>query len=80
MKSAKNGLILEVTHEYGEKEIYTYQGSNDESDEIRRFSDFLYEISANYGPTTSRYSKERIHIEIKPGDKYEDENVPNDTF
>jgi len=67
-----NGLVLTVTDEGREAQIVTYQeGSTDEQD-IERFRDLLYILMDAYGPTTSRYSKQRIYISIAPGDKYLD--------
>lgn len=76
-KQAKNGLIMTITHSDGSAERIVYNDSSMryddvESEEIARFRDFLWFITDTYGPTTNRYSKERIYIEIRPGDKYEE--------
>lgn len=77
-KTVKNGLILLVTHWDNEVVEYTYTDPIDdfgaESQEISRFHEFLWLILENYGPSTSRHSKERIVIRVEPGDKYESEN------
>ena len=68
--NAENGCVLEITSD-DKVERILYQDSDDESASIHRFRDFLWELTSTYGPTTSRYSKERIHIEVVEGDKYE---------
>jgi hypothetical protein len=77
-KSAKNGLIMTVTDDFGDKTQYTYTDPvdtmvwDDPRQEISRFHEFLCIIRDAYGPQTSRYSKERIVISVEPGDKYEE--------
>lgn len=43
-----------------------------EDSEVQSFKEVLYDLDDIIGPTTSRYSKERIYIEIRQGDKHED--------
>lgn len=64
-KQALNGFSIETP----EGEIL-YQDSNDDN-EIERFQEFLCFLRDTLGPTTSRHSKERIYIEVRPGDKWE---------
>lgn len=64
---AKNGFILE--DQTGQ---IIYQDSSYEENDIERFADFLGYLNEALGPTTSRYSKQRIYIRIEPGDKYEE--------
>ncbi len=71
---ATNGAILRVetdTQDTPPEEV-VYQERED--DEIETFADFLRHLLEHYGPTTSRYSAKRIHIVVKPGDKYEPPN------
>jgi hypothetical protein len=46
--------------------------NSEESGEVDAFADLLWTLNEMIGPSTSRYAKKRIYIEIKPGDKYED--------
>lgn len=69
-RTAANGLILTVTEHDGEVVEYTYTDPGDGFQEISRFHEFLCLIRDTYGPTTSRYSEERIYITVEPGDKY----------
>ncbi len=72
LNNALNGLVLKCIGDEGVEDITTYQQSDVEEQEAERFKDFLVDILEYFGPTTSRYSKHRIHISIEPGDKYED--------
>lgn len=38
---------------------------------MEAFTRLLWSINDLIGPTTSRYSKHRLHISLKKGDKYE---------
>lgn len=70
--NTQNGCVLEMTNRDGVIERLCYQDSDDDSQDIERFRDFLCAIKDYYGPTTSRYSKARIYITIAPGDKADD--------
>lgn len=73
IRRVKNGLVLKVTDKTNspsEKGEIVYQEKFD--DEIEGFADFLCYLDDCYGPTTSRYSKKRIYISVKPGDKFDD--------
>lgn len=50
--------------------VFQYK-EDDESDEVETFRNLLLEVIEVIGPQTSRYSKKKIYIEIKPGDKVE---------
>lgn len=62
-----NGVVLK-----GQDGEVLYSDSVVESEEIANFVEFLRTINEHYGPSTSRYSKERIQITIVQGDKYAD--------
>lgn len=47
-------------------------GSSDD-DEVEDFIEVLWEVNAQIGPTTSRWSPKRVSIEVRPGDKWEPE-------
>ena len=74
-KAAQNGLLMTVTFPDGEIIDYTYTDPVDDwdtpSQEISRFHEFLWLINEHLGPTTDRYSAERIVIRVEEGDKYE---------
>lgn len=72
VKRAKNGLMLKVIsgEPDGEIEEIVYQEKYD--DEVDCFADFLRCLEEYYGPTTGRYSEKRIYIDVRPGDKFDD--------
>lgn len=70
IRRVKNGLVLKVLGEgkdTAENEV-VYQEKYE--DEVECLTDFLWYLVEEYGPSTSRYSPKRIHIETKPGDKF----------
>jgi hypothetical protein len=72
LRCVTNGIVLRVEPDAGdgtEVEEVVYQERD--GDEIDAFAEFLWSISENYGPFTSRYSPKRIRIVVEPGDKYE---------
>ncbi len=69
---AKNGHILKIIDKKdnsSKHEEIVYQEKYD--DEVECFAEFLRYLDEEYGPTTSRYSEKRIHIIVKPGDKFD---------
>lgn len=70
IRRVKNGAVLRVEYDYpeGEFEEIAYQKTGD--GEIEAFADFLRLLNENYGPSTSRYSRKRIYINVEPGDKH----------
>ena len=70
IRRAQNGVVLRIEAEGDEPaEEIVYQES--EGQEIEAFADFLRTINDHYGPSTHRYSPQRIHVLVEPGDKYE---------
>jgi hypothetical protein len=69
IRHAQNGAILRVEHDYPEGEIEEICYQETDGGEIEAFADFLRYLNENYGPSTSRYSPQRIYISVKPGDK-----------
>lgn len=67
MERAKNGIILIDLD--GEKVVFGE--CSDEKSEHQAFAAFLCYLANNYGPSDSRYSEERIYINVAPGDKSE---------
>ena len=63
IKRTDNGALLD--HADGST-VYAYG-----EDDLTGLANMLWEICELIGPITSRYSRERISIQIKHGDKYE---------
>jgi hypothetical protein len=59
-----NGYM--ISHQNGDIEVFEETDS-----EAQTFARLLWAISNDIGPSTSRYSQERVTVEVKPGDKYE---------
>lgn len=55
----------------GQETIFGYDG--DRISEVEGFAGLLRFLSEEYGPSTSRYSPERIYISVAPGDKFDSE-------
>ena len=73
IRRARNGWILKVerpSFEDGEPDEVVCEERHE--DEIECFSDFLWALNEELGPSTSRYSPKRICIRVEPGDKCED--------
>ena len=51
--------------------MYPIEIQDDESDSAA-FLRLLHLVNAEMGPSTSRYDKERVYINLEPGDKYAD--------
>ena len=70
LRQAKNGVILKVTVREDDEAVHevVYQETFD--DEITGFAEFLRFLCDEWGPSTSRYSSERIYVEVRPGDKH----------
>jgi len=51
--------------------MYPIEIQDDESDSAA-FLRLLHLVNAEMGPSTSRYNKERVCINLEPGDKYAD--------
>ena len=75
-KTVKNGILLEAKCLSEDPEELVFQEQySDELSELEAFSNFLYLINENYGPTTSRYSEHRIRVILAPGDRFEGETA-----
>ena len=71
---AENGTIMKTEettrlYEIGKSECET-------------FAQMLRDLKEEFGPTCGRHSPERIYVEVRPGDKYEDhlEELGTTTF
>ena len=76
IEMAANGWL--ITTDTGFKEdrpdlyVYSRADSFDDTDEVKAFAQVLWRVNDLIGPSTGRYSKARIYVEVKPGDKHED--------
>jgi len=70
IKTANNGFIMttfdERQEEGHQEEVSVYHNNN-----MDDFIELLCDISELIGPQSSRYSKERILIQVTHGNKYE---------
>lgn len=69
IKRADNGWILEV-EEVGTR-VFAYNEDVDGHD-VQAAALLLKTVERELGLEDSRYSKHRIYIEVRPGDKHED--------
>lgn len=72
---ADNGWILKALYKKDPDENRCYAFSHEETSasQAKTFAELLWLIKELIGPSESRYSKERVMINIEPGDKYIDE-------
>lgn len=73
IKKVMNGnlvIIKENSEDDGEHILVSRDGEDEETD-VEAFAMLLRELNDAFGPMTSRYSKKRIYVEVKEGDKYE---------
>lgn len=74
-----NGWILEEHSDldFPRKTVFEDAGKGSQfepdKDTMDAFVRLLWAVNDLMGPSTSRYSKHRIHISLKRGDKYEPE-------
>lgn len=66
VKKVANGYYLKLVDE-DRTEEYVF---NDDKSKLDAFIDLLWSINNLIGPSTNRYSEERLSIGIIPGDKY----------
>jgi len=66
---ARNGFS--ITRKYDDEDVEETVVGVETEDEIASFMEFLSAINFDFGPSTSRYEAERIHIVAIPGDKFE---------
>jgi len=76
IEMAANGWLIRTQSDFPEDMpetfVYSHADSFDDTDEVKAFAQVLWRVNDLIGPTTSRYSKARIYVEVKPGDKHED--------
>ena len=75
IEMAANGWLIRTQSDFPEDMpetlVYSYADSFNDTDEVKAFAEVLWRINDLIGPTTSRHSKARVYVEVKPGDKYE---------
>lgn len=83
IEMAANGWLITTDTGFAEDRpdlyVYSHVDDFDDTDEVKAFAQVLWRVNDLIGPTTSRYSKARIYVEVKPGDKHEDYKDDNDT-
>ena len=73
IKTVTGGWIIEYPCDFADSLIETtVVETQDGETEAESFIRVLWVINHEIGPSTSRYSSQRIHITMEPGDKYED--------
>lgn len=76
IETVENGwLITDETDPEGSKrlvvECYEMHSINPPEKTMEAFCGLLWLVNDLIGPTTSRYSKHRVHISLQPGDKHD---------
>ena len=73
---AANGWLIRTQPDFSQDKtetfVYSHVDDFDDTDEVKAFAHVLWRVNDLIGPTTSRHSKARIYVEVKPGDKHED--------
>ena len=76
IEMAANGWLIRTQSDFSEDmpELYVYSHSDSTHDtaEVNTFASVLWCLNDLIGPTTSRHSKARVYVEVKPGDKHDD--------
>lgn len=75
IRQARNGWILEHVTEGETEDIYAFSEELTpffgEEGEARAFCSLLQTVQELCGAGGSRYSSHRVHVCVKPGDKFE---------
>lgn len=73
VKAVENGFIVEYPSDVVSNTLtaVVFQ-SEDEDTDKHKFATMLRYLLDHFGLTGSRYDKERIYVELRPGDKYEE--------
>jgi hypothetical protein len=76
IETAVTGWLIRTQPDFPEdrSELYVYSHSDsmDDTAEVNTFASVLWCLNDLIGPTTSRHSKARVYVEVKPGDKHDD--------
>jgi hypothetical protein len=78
IETALNGWLIrkeaDATDDRSELHVFSHSDSADTEEEVKAFAGVLWCLNDLIGPSTSRHSKARVYVEVKPGDKHEDYN------
>ncbi len=76
IETAANGWLIrkepDEIDDRSELHVFSHGGDLDDTAEVHAFARVLWCLNDLIGPTTSRYSKARVYVEVKPGDKHDD--------
>ena len=79
IETAVNGWLIRTESDFpeGRSGLYVFShsshsGSTHDTAEVNTFASVLWCLNDLIGPTTSRHSKARVYVEVKPGDKHDD--------
>jgi len=70
--SVMNGWIVKCKYDVDESRTYVFSHDDREGSDVKAFVQLLWQINECIGPSTSRYSAERVSISVRAGDKYGD--------
>ena len=77
IETASNGWLIrkepDEIDDMPQLHVFSHCDGFDDTAEVNAFAHMLHTLNDLIGPTTSRYSKARVYVEVKPGDKYEDD-------
>lgn len=76
IETASNGWLIrkepDELDDRSELHVFSHSDSFDDTAEVHAFARVLWCLNDLIGPSTSRYSKARVYVEVKPGDKHDD--------
>ena len=76
IEMAANGWLIRTQSDFPEDRsetyVYSHADSTHDTAEVNTFASVLWCLNDLIGPTTSRHSKARVYVEVKPGDKHDD--------
>ena len=76
IETAVNGWLIRTESDFPEGRsglyVFSHSDSKDDTAEVNAFARVLWCLNDLIGPTTSRHSKARVYVEVKPGDKHDD--------
>lgn len=76
IETAVNGWLIRTESDFAEGRsglyVFSHSDSKDDTAEVNTFASVLWCLNDLIGPTTSRHSKARVYVEVKPGDKHDD--------
>jgi hypothetical protein len=76
IETASNGWLIrkeaDATDDRSELHVFSHSDGADAEEEVNAFAGVLWCLNDLIGPTTSRHSKARVYVQVKPGDKHND--------